>query len=54
MDIYGALLKAGWGDPTDRVAEAATAAELEPSRPTEPDLKKVAIAIQRLQRLGEL
>ena len=47
VDVYGALLKAGWDEPT-------IAAELEPSQPTELDLRKVALAIKRLQRLGEL
>ena len=54
VDVYGTLIKAGWGEPTDRGEERATATELEPSQPTELDLKKVARAIQQLQRLGEL
>jgi hypothetical protein len=43
VDVYGALLKAGWGEPTDRDEEPATAAEPEPSRPTGLELKKVAL-----------
>ncbi len=39
VDVYGALLKAGWGGLTDRGAEPATAAELEPPRQAELDLK---------------
>lgn len=54
VDVYGTLIKAGWGEPADRGEERATAAEPEPSRPTELDLKKVALAIKQLQRLGEL
>jgi hypothetical protein len=54
VDVYGTLLKAGWGEPTDRAEEPATEAELEPSRPTELELKKVVLAIKQLQRLGEL
>ena len=54
VDVYGTLIKAGWGEPTDRAEEPAAAAEPEPSQPTELDLKKVARAIQQLQRLGEL
>jgi hypothetical protein len=54
VDVYGTLIKAGWGEPTDRGVEQATSAELEPSQPTELDLKKVALAIKQLQRLGEL
>ena len=52
VDVYGTLLKAGWGEPADRAEEPAAAAE--PSRGTDLDLKKVARAIQQLQRLGEL
>jgi hypothetical protein len=54
VDVYGTLIKAGWGEPTDRGEERATAAEPEPSRQDELDLKKVARAIEQLQRLGEL
>jgi hypothetical protein len=54
VDVYGTLIKAGWGEPTDRGEEPATTAEPEPSQPTELDLKKVALAIKQLQRLGEL
>lgn len=54
VDVYGTLIKAGWGEPTDRGAEPAAAAEPEASQPTELDLKKVALAIKQLQRLGEL
>jgi hypothetical protein len=46
VGVYGALLKAGWGEPTGRGAEPATVAELE--------LKKVMRAIERLQRLRRL
>ena len=54
VDVYGTLIKAGWGEPTDRAEEPANAAELEPSRQAELDLKRVALAIKQLQRLGEL
>jgi hypothetical protein len=54
VDVYGTLIKAGWGEPTDRAEEPAAAAELEPSRQAELELKKVALAIKQLQRLGEL
>jgi hypothetical protein len=52
VDVYGALLKAGWGEPTNRGEEPAVAAE--PPRHAELDLKGVALAIKQLQRLGEL
>ena len=54
VDVYGTLIKAGWGEPTDQAEEPANAAELEPSRQAELDLKRVALAIKQLQRLGEL
>lgn len=54
VDIYGTLIKAGWGEPNDRGEEPATAVEHEPAQPTELDLKKLALAIKQLQRLGEL
>jgi hypothetical protein len=54
VDVYGTLLKAGWGEPTDRGAESATAAGLELSRETGLVLKKVVRAIRRLQRLRRL
>lgn len=54
VDVYGTLLKAGWGEPTDRGGEPAAEAELEAWRPTKLELKKVALAIEQLQRLGEL
>ena len=54
VDVYGALLKAGWGEPTDRSREPATTAESEPSRKRTIDHKKVEFAIQQLQRSGEL
>lgn len=54
VDVYGTLIKAGWGEPADRVDEPVTAAEPGPSQPDELDLKKVALAIKQLQRLGEL
>lgn len=53
VDVYGTLIKAGWGEPVDR-REAIAEADLEPSQPTERDLKTVALAIKQLQRLGEL
>jgi hypothetical protein len=55
VDVYGTLIKAGWGESTDRAEEPAVAAELEveSARQAELDLKKVARAIQQLQRLGE-
>lgn len=53
VDVYGTLIKAGWGEPADR-REAIAEAEPETSRSTELDLKKVALAIKQLQRLGEL
>lgn len=55
VDVYGTLIKAGWGEPADR-REATTEVELEPetSQATELDIKKVALAIKQLQRLGEL
>jgi hypothetical protein len=54
VDVYGTLIKAGWGEPADRADEPATEDEVKPSRPTELDLKKVVLAIKQLQRLGEL
>jgi hypothetical protein len=54
VDIYGAPLKAGWGEPADRGEEPAIATGIEPSRQAELDLKKVALAIKQLQRLSEL
>ncbi len=54
VNIYGALIEAGWGEPTDRREEPAAEAELEPSRQADIDLKRVARAIRHLQRLGEL
>ena len=54
VDVYGTLIKAGWGEPADRGEEPANAAELEPSRQDDLELKKVARAIKQLQRLGEL
>jgi hypothetical protein len=54
VDVYGTLIKAGWGEPADRSEEPATEAELETSRQDELELKKVARAIKQLQRLGEL
>jgi hypothetical protein len=39
VDVYDALLKAGWGEPADRAGEPAAAAELEPSRQAELELK---------------
>lgn len=53
VDVYGTLIKAGWGEPADR-REATAEAELEAPQPTELDLKKVTLAIKQLQRLGEL
>lgn len=52
VDIYGALLKAVWGEPTDRAEEPAS--EAEPSRQEDLELKKVMRAIKQLQRSGEL
>jgi hypothetical protein len=54
VDVYGTLLKAGWGEPTHRAEEPSSAARLEPSQQAELELKKVARAIKQLQRLGEL
>ncbi len=54
VDVYGTLIKAGWGEPSDRREESAAEAELELSQQADIDLKKVARAIQQLQRLGEL
>jgi len=54
VDVYGTLIKAGWGEPTDRGEEPAAEAEPEPSRQAELELKKVAHALKQLQRLGEL
>ena len=55
VDVYGTLIKAGWGEPTDRARGAGRrrpSSSLR-SRPS-IDLKKVARAIKQLQRLGEL
>ncbi len=54
VDVYGALLKAGWAEPTDPGEESATAAELEASRQAELDLKEVELALRQSQQLGEL
>jgi hypothetical protein len=54
VDVYGTLIEAGWGESTDRREEPAAEAELEPSRQADIDLKRVARAIQQLQRFGDL
>jgi hypothetical protein len=54
VDVYRYPSESRLGEPADRAEEPATAAELEPSRPTELELKKMALAIPRLPRWGEL
>ena len=54
VDVYGSLLKAGWGEPIDRRRGAGRHGRARAFAGGRARAQEVARAIKQLQRLGEL